>query len=147
MQLPWRSSRSTIHTSHFRSAVPEDGPDMSVQNYSLSTSLRSVSVAPRFLCAASQLRTSLHSRSGLALHNTLTPRRKKIGVMLSSIESEARLGELLREMTTGKGYDGLPSSGGRKPTLPEGISWKQSHQFQALAENLDLVDRTGAGKT
>ena len=74
----------------------------------------------------------------LALRNTLTPRRKKIGeaqlLAGALLDAEARLGELLKAIPI-QGNT-LTSTGGRKASLPEGITPKQSHYFQTLADNV-----------
>ena len=51
-----------------------------------------VEVAPRFLSAASQLRTALHSHSGLALRNTLTRQEEKIGELIMCVHDVSAVG-------------------------------------------------------
>lgn len=58
---------------------------------------------------------------------------RKLAVAL--LWAEAKLGELLAGIDKSKGYDGLTSSGGRKPILPPGITHKQSFFSQKLAGN------------
>jgi hypothetical protein len=58
------------------------------------------------------------------------------------VEAEARIGELLKGIDKKESYTGLPSTGGRKLSLPKGISHKQSHYFQALAENKEVMKGT-----
>jgi hypothetical protein len=65
---------------------------------------------------------------------------QKVGEAL--LWAKAKLGELLKPLTEGKGYDELPSKGGRKPTLPEGITYKQSHYAQQLAKHPELIRET-----
>ena len=55
------------------------------------------------------------------------------------LDAEAKIGDLIKPLTEHKGYEGLTSSGGRKPILPEGITHKLSHQFQQLAEHPELI--------
>ena len=54
--------------------------------------------------------------------------------------AEAKLGELLKSIPKEKGYVGLTSKGGRKQTLPQGITHKQSHFAQQLADNKDIIE-------
>jgi len=59
------------------------------------------------------------------------------------LEAERRLGEVLAAIEPK--YD-MPSTTGRHvpnraKTLPEGISWKQSHEAQVLARNPEVIER------
>lgn len=60
------------------------------------------------------------------------------------LDAEARIGDLLKGIDKGKSYEGLTSSGGRKPILPEGITHKLSYQCQRLSQNLDLIEQVKA---
>ena len=48
---------------------------------------------------------------------------------------------MLKGIDKKESYTGLPSTGGRKLSLPKGISHKQSHYFQTLAENKDVIEQ------
>jgi len=60
------------------------------------------------------------------------------------LDAEAKIGDLIKPLTEHKGYEGLPSLGGRKPTLPEGITHKLSHKCQQLARYPELVEEAKA---
>jgi hypothetical protein len=49
---------------------------------------------------------------------------QKVGSTL--LWAEVKMGELLNPIIKEKGYGRLPSSGGRKPVLPDGITWKSA---------------------
>ena len=54
--------------------------------------------------------------------------------------AEAKMGEILKNIPIGKRRH--TSKGGTIPTLPEGITRKQSHYAQQIAQNPDLVEKT-----
>jgi len=53
------------------------------------------------------------------------------------LDAETRIGEILKERPT----ETRSSHGGTSKPLPEGINKKQSHYFQTLAENKDIVEK------
>jgi len=54
--------------------------------------------------------------------------------------AEAKMGELLKDQTSRGGS--MDGKRGSKPSLPEGITHKQSHFAQRLYENKDLIEDT-----
>jgi len=56
------------------------------------------------------------------------------------LEAETRLGVLLEGIDKKQSYEGLTSTGGRKPILPQGISHKESHQAQTIANYPEVVE-------
>jgi len=58
------------------------------------------------------------------------------------LDAESKIGDLLKDHTsTGGSMDGKRGS---KKTLPEGITHKQSHYFQKLADNPEIVEQVKA---
>jgi DNA mismatch repair protein MutH len=55
------------------------------------------------------------------------------------LDAEAKMGELLKVIPKQGKTKEYGSSGGTIPTLPEGITKKQSHIFQTLAEHKDIT--------
>jgi hypothetical protein len=72
--------------------------------------------------------------------------KKTEAQMLASalLDAEARLGELLK--CSPRRPERAPGGrfGGSEKVLPEGITWKQSSQFQKLADNLDAIEQVKA---
>lgn len=63
------------------------------------------------------------------------------------LDAEVRIGELIKEMPKKKDKITDSSSGrtiGTKSLLPEGINKKQSHYFQTLADNKEVVEQVKA---
>ena len=54
--------------------------------------------------------------------------------------SEARVGEILRELPTRKARTGVGNRGGSERLLPENINKKQSHVAQTIANNPETVE-------
>jgi len=58
------------------------------------------------------------------------------------LDAEARMGELLKETSSSGSIKG--HRGGSEKTLPVGITHKQSHYFQTLADNKDVIEEVKA---
>jgi len=65
---------------------------------------------------------------------------QKVGTAL--LYAETKLGELIRELPKKGKTKEYGSTGGTIPTLPEGITKKQSHISQQLAGHKELVEKT-----
>lgn len=63
------------------------------------------------------------------------------------IEAESKLGELLEDRDKKIAYEGLTSTGGRKPDLPNGINHKESFYAQEIHRNPEIVERIWNEKT
>jgi hypothetical protein len=59
------------------------------------------------------------------------------------LDAEAKIGDLLKDIPK-QGDKGYGSPGGTIPTLPDGITKKQSHYYQQLAEHPDLIEQEKA---
>lgn len=60
------------------------------------------------------------------------------------LDAEARIGELLKDIEPSHGGSIDGKKGGSKKSLPQGITHKQSHYFQTLAENKDVIEQVKA---
>jgi len=92
------------------------------------------------------VRTLIRGIDALPLAQEVREQKKAEAQLLAGalLDAEARLGELLKETVhqgrPGKGYSAITIS---KP-LPDGITKQQSHQYQTLAENRDVVEQVKA---
>jgi len=77
-------------------------------------------------------------KAGLAkeVRDQKTSEGQQIGEAI--LWAEAKMGEILKAIP--KKGNKYGSTGGTIPTLPEGISKKQSHRAQVLADNPDLIE-------
>jgi len=84
------------------------------------------------------VRAGIRAITKLGLAKEVREQKLEEGQMLGEalLDAEARIGEMLSEIPNKKA-----SSGAGTRSLPEGITKKQSHQFQQLAENQDLIEQ------
>jgi len=68
-------------------------------------------------------------------------KREEAGLLAGALlDAESKIGEIISKIDSGHGGTIDGKKGGSRKILPEGITKKQSHQFQILAANPDIVE-------
>jgi hypothetical protein len=91
------------------------------------------------------VRAEIRAMDRLGLLKGIREQKLEEGQMLGDavLDAETRMGELLRDNVLSSPRD-EEIKVGRPKTLPEGISWNQSSQFQKMAAHKDVVERVKA---
>jgi hypothetical protein len=89
------------------------------------------------------VRSLIHAIDKLPLAKEVREQKKEEAQMLAGalLDAEARMGELLKVIDKKESYTGFQQ---RHSVLPVGISKKQSHYFQQLAEHPDVIEQVKA---
>lgn len=87
------------------------------------------------------VRAGIRAITKLGLAKEVREQKLEEGQMLGEalLDAESKIGEMLSEIPNKKA-----TSGEGRRSLPEGITHKQSHQFQQLSENQDLIEQVKA---
>jgi len=88
------------------------------------------------------VRAYIRAIDKLGLAKEVREQKREEANMLAGalLDAEARMGELLKPLTAKH----QATSGAGRSSLPEGITHKQSHIFQTLAENKDIIEQVKA---
>ena len=92
------------------------------------------------------VKAEIRAINKLELAADVREQKKEEATMLAGalLDAEAKLGDMIKKID----IKTEPSSGGRfggsKKILPKGISHKQSHYFQTLADNKDIIEQVKA---
>lgn len=90
------------------------------------------------------VRAEIRAIDKIGLATEVREQKREEANMLAGalLDAEARIGEILKKIP--KQGNTLTASGGRKASLPQGITHKQSSAFQTLAENKDIIEQVKA---